>query len=130
MQPIVRHLIVCEDIQRGSIPERFTLVNVISRIRALDPVPFPLLYRELCVMAICTECRGPGRVQIQIIDEESEDICRKGPVWPVSFPNDPLRIIGFPFRIGDIPFPQASVYKVQLLYNGVVLAEEPLRVSE
>ena len=60
MQPIVRHLIACEDIQRGSSPEQFTLVNIITRIRSLDPVPFPLLYRELCVLAMCTECRGQG----------------------------------------------------------------------
>ena len=61
MQPVVRHLIACEDIQRGS-PERFTLVNVITRIRSLEPEPFPLLYREMCVLAMCTECRGQGRV--------------------------------------------------------------------
>jgi hypothetical protein len=55
MKPVVRHLIACEDIQKGSIPERFTLVNVIGRIRSLDPVPFPLLFRELCFLALSIE---------------------------------------------------------------------------
>ena len=127
--PIVRHLIACNDIQRGS-PERFTLVNVITRIRSLDPVPFPLLYREMCVLAMCTECRGHGRVQIQIVEAESEQPCRKSRLWAVTFPNDPLQIVGFPFRIGPIRFPQAGVYKVRLLYNNVILAEEPFLVSE
>ncbi len=130
MQPLVRHLIVCENIQRGNSPERFTLVNVITRIRSLDPVPFPLLYRELCIVAMCSECRGQGQVQIQIIDEETKKPCRKSSIWPITFANDPLQIIGFPFRIGPIQFPRASMYQVQLLYNGVVLAEEALRVTE
>lgn len=130
MQPIVRHLIVCEDIQRGSGAERYSLVNVITRIRALDPVPFPLEYRELCVLAICTECRGRGQVQLQIVDQETEKPCRQSLEWPVSFANEPLKSIGFPFRIGPIRFPRASMYKVQMLYNGVILAEEPLHVSE
>ncbi len=30
--PIVRHLIACEDIQHGSSPERFTLVQIIARL--------------------------------------------------------------------------------------------------
>jgi hypothetical protein len=130
MQPIVRHLIACEDIQRGSSPERFTLVHVITRIRSLDPVPFPLLYRELCVLAICTECRGQGQVRIEIVEEETGEPCRKSHLWPVTFTNDPLQIIGFPFRIGPIEFLRPGVYKVRMLYNGVILAEEPFRVSE
>lgn len=129
MQPVVRHLIACEDIQRGSSPGKFTLVNVITRIRALDPVPFPLLYRELCVLAICTECRGQGHLQLQVVDEETEDLCRGSHVWPVTFGKDPLQLIGLPFRIGPIPFPQAGMYKVRLLYNDAILAEEPLRVT-
>jgi hypothetical protein len=129
MQPVVRHLIVCEDVQRSS-PERFTLVNVITRIRSLDPVPFPLLYREMCILALCTECRGQGRVQIRIVEEESGKVCRKSLVWPVIFGNDPLLTVGFPFRIGPIEFPRAGAYKVQFLYNGDILAEETFRVSE
>jgi hypothetical protein len=65
--PIVRHLIACEDIQRGS-PERFMLVKVITRIRSLDPKPFPLLYREICFIGICAGCRGPARVQLRIVE--------------------------------------------------------------
>jgi hypothetical protein len=48
----------------------------------------------------------------------------------VVFPNDPLQVVGFPFRIGPIHFRRPGVYKVRLLYNGMVLAEEPVRVSE
>jgi hypothetical protein len=78
--PMVRHLIACEDIQRGSSSERITLVQVITRIRSLDPVPFPLHYRELCFLAICTACRGPARVQLRIVEEESGEPIYTSPV--------------------------------------------------
>jgi hypothetical protein len=130
MQPVVRHLIACEDIQRGGSAERFTLVQVISRIRSFGPEPFPLLYPELCVLAICTGCRGQGRVQIRITDEETDGVCHRTPLWSATFGNDPLRIIGFPFRIHNIEFPAPGVYQVQLWYNGLIIAQESLTLSE
>src|SRR5437879_4877699 len=106
MLPVVRHLIACEDIQRGTSPERFTLVQVITRIRSLDPVPFPLLFREVCLLALCTGCRGQGRVRLRVAEEESGVITYTSGGWPVTFGNDPLQVIGFPFRIRDLTFPR------------------------
>jgi len=127
--PIVRHLIACEDIQRGS-SERFTLVNVITRIRSLDPVPFPLLYREICVIAIGTATRGPARVQLRIVEEESGVTIYTSPVWPAALPNDPLQVTGLPFRIRDLTFPRVGSYQAQLWYSDVFWTEESLRLSE
>jgi hypothetical protein len=126
---IVRHLIACEDIQRGS-PERFALVNVITRIRSLDPVPFPLLYGEICFIAICTACRGPARVQLRIVEEESGVPIYTSPVWPAPLPNDPLQVAGLPFRVRNLTFPRAGWCQAQLWYHDVLSAEEPLRLSE
>ncbi len=128
--PIVRHFIACEDIQRGSSPERFTLVQVITRIRSLGPVPFPLHYREICFLAICTACRGPARVQLRIVEEEPGVPIYSSPVRLVPFPNDPLQIVGLSFRVRNLTFPQAGWYQAQLWYNDVLWAEEPLGLSE
>jgi hypothetical protein len=117
--PIVRHLIACEDIQRGSSSERFTLLQVITRIRSLDPVPFPLHYRELCFIAICTACRGPADVQLRIVEEESGVPVYTSPVWSAPLPNDPLRVTGLPFRIRDLTFPRPGWYQAQLWYNRI-----------
>ena len=130
MQPTVRHFIACEDIQRGSNPERFTLVQVITRIRSLDPVRFPLYYRELCFLAMCSSCRGEGRIQLRILEEEPDQYMYLSPVWTVSFGNDPLLIVAFPFRIHDIVFDRPGIYLAQLWYKDQGIAEEPLRVSE
>jgi hypothetical protein len=130
MKPIVRHLIACEDIRYGDRPNQFTLVNVTSRIRSLDPVPFPLLFRELCVIALCTECRGEATIQLQVIDEESSEACYQSPRWPVAFGDDPLEVIGLPFRIRNLGFPRAGLYVLRLLHNEQPLAEQPLRLTE
>jgi hypothetical protein len=130
MAPIVRHLIACEDIRYGARPNQFTLVNVTSRIRSLDPVPFPLVYRELCVIALCTECRGQGTVELMIVDEESNQACYQSPRWPVAFGDDPLEVLGLPFRIRNLSFPRAGLYVIRLLHDGVVIAEQPLRLTE
>ncbi len=61
IQPVVRYMVVCEDVQTG--PEnlrRISLVGLISAIRSLEDPPFPLLYREICVYLLLTECRGPA----------------------------------------------------------------------
>ena len=130
MKPIVRNLILCEDIRPGDRPNQYTLVNVASRIRSLDPDPFPLLYRELCVLALCVECRGTGKVQLQIVDEESGQTCYESPRWEVAFGDDPLEVIGVPFRIRNILFPRAGVYVVRVLHNDDLIAEQTLRLTE
>jgi hypothetical protein len=81
--PVVRYLIVCEDIQTdAATPRKVTLVNLISAIRSKDDPPFPLLYRELCVFVQLTECRGAGQITITIANDLSGDIAYPGPTVP------------------------------------------------
>ena len=105
-------------------------MQVISRIRSLDPVPFPLHYREMCFIAMCTACRGQARIRLRIVEEELDQPIYTSPVWPRTFGNDPLRVVGFPFRIRNLTFPRPGVYQVQFWYNEAWLAQEPLRLSE
>jgi hypothetical protein len=130
MWPVVRHWIVCEDVRYGDRPEQFTLSNVICRIRALDPEPFPLLYRQLCFMALCTECRGPASIQVQIVEEGTAETCYESPEWSITFTNEPLRVHGFPFRILNLQFPRPGIYSARFVYNSRILAVEPLRLTE
>jgi hypothetical protein len=125
--PVVRYLIVCEDIQtEAEHPRKVTLVNLISTIHSKDEPPFPLLYRELCVFVQLTECRGRGEVSITILHESSGQITYPGPItpWSASLPNDPLEVVGLRFRIRNIEFKERGL--VQFGYNGGKLAEQPL----
>jgi hypothetical protein len=129
VRPVVRYLIVCEDIRTDPAnPRRATLVNVISAIRSADQPAFPLLYRELCVFVQLTECRGSTGVAVTIVHAETGQFGYPGPAqpWAVALPNDPLEVVGLRFRIRDIPFPLPGLYWVQFWCGGELLAQQPL----
>lgn len=71
MHPIIRYLIPCENVlPNPDNPRQINIVGLISAIRSDEAESYPLLYRELCVLALLTECRvaGEQRVEIQHAD--------------------------------------------------------------
>lgn len=129
LQPVVRYMILCDD--WGVAPDKPRRVNIfglLSNIRSLDQPPYPLLYRELCVFLALTEGRGDGNCQIRCVFEETGQTVFETPNRALSFGDDPLEVIGVPFRIRDCHIPQAGLYLVQFWYNGEKVAERPLRL--
>lgn len=129
VHPLVRYLIACEDIQVDpNNPRTVTLVNLISAIRSLDQPAFPLRYRELCIFVQLTECRGTAEVEIRIVHADSGQFAYPGPRVPrkTLLPNDPLEVVGLPFRIRNIEFPEAGLYWIQFWYNRELIALQPL----
>jgi hypothetical protein len=125
--PIVRYLIICEDMQTDpDHPRRVTIVGLISAIRSLEQPPFPILYRELCVFLQLTGCRGPadGRVEIQHAD--SGQVVFRTRTRTIPFGDDPLEIVGVTFRIRDCLFQVEGLYRVQFWYNEQMIAQQPL----
>lgn len=122
VRPVVRNLIMCEDIVLDPTnPRRVTLVALIGTIRALKG--FPVRYSELCAYVQMTECRGTGRIRIEIVQADSGLVVFRTRIRRVSFGNDPLEAVGIPFRIRDCRFPAAGLYWVQFWYNEVSIAQ-------
>jgi hypothetical protein len=127
IQPVVRYMVVCEDVQTGpENPRRISLVGLISAIRSLEDPPFPLLYREICVYLLLTECRGPAEGRIAIQHADSGEMVFRGPTRTLSFANDPLEIVGATFRVRNCLFKKAGLYWVQFWYNEQIIAHQPL----
>ncbi len=125
--PVVRHIIVCEDIVVDPGPPRHvSLINLLGTIRSLSQPPFPLRYPEFCVYVQLTECRGDGDVRLQIEEADTNTSIFKTLTRTVSLGNDPLKKHGLPFRIRDLLFPSAGLYLVEFWYNDIKLAEETL----
>lgn len=125
--PIVRYMILCQD--WGVAPENPRRVNIyglLSSIRALEKPPYPLLYRELCVFLALTETRGTGTAQIVCVLEETGQRVFGSPKYTVSFGDDPLEVVGLPFRIRDCRFPEKGLYSIQFWYNDEKVHECPL----
>lgn len=123
--PVVRHLIVCEDIVFDPGPPRHvSLKNLLGTIRSVSHPSYPLLYPQLCIFVQLTESRGAGEAQLRIEEADTNTIIYQTPKLTVSLGNDPLKKHGFPFRIHDLVFPSAGLYLVEFWYNDVWLAEE------
>lgn len=125
--PIVRYLIVCEDIPAQT--RRISLINLFRAIRSRLQLPFPFRYPKFCVYAQLTECRGVGEVRLKIEEENTQTVIYQSASRRYNFGNDPLRVFDASFRIRDCVFPGAGLYSVQLCYNDIVIFQEPLKVE-
>jgi hypothetical protein len=122
-------MILCEDWESDKATKRrINVLGVLSNVDSFEEPPFPLLVRELCVFLALTEARGQGTAQIVCRLEETGEVVFATPIRSVSFRNDPLEVIGVPFRIRDCPFPRAGMYVVEFRYNGLKLHECLLRL--
>ncbi len=127
--PIVRYMLLCDDWSVDPANQRrVTIIGLISNIHALDDPPYPLLYRELCVLLFLTEGRGQGNGRIVCVFEETGQKIFETAQRPIPFGLDPLEVVGVPFRIRNCLFPLPGLYSVQFWYDGVKLEERPLRM--
>lgn len=129
MTPLVRYMILCEDWRVDpSNPRRIDILGLLTNLTSIDESEFPLLCPELCVFLALTEARGTGSAQIMCVFEETGQYVFGTPKHSVTFGDDPLEVIGVPFRIRDCVFPQQGLYSVQFWYNDQVVEERPLRL--
>jgi hypothetical protein len=127
IKPVVRYMLLCDDWRLNPHNKRrITIVGLISNINALDQSPYPLIYREMCVFLALTECRGEGEGQIVCIFEETGQKIFETTKRPITFGDDPLEVVGVPFRIRNCKFPFPGLYSVQFWYNEVKIVEHPL----
>ena len=127
--PIVRYMILCEDWSIDPAnAQRVNIQGLLTNIDSIDQPPYPLLFPELCVFLALTEGRGTGIAQINCTFEDTGQRIFGTPKRSVTFGNDPLEVVGVPFRIRDCIFPQTGLYSVQFWYNDFKLDERPLRL--
>lgn len=127
IQPVVRSLTLCDDIVAApGNPRRLSLLGVVSSIQSLDDPPYPFVHRMLCAFVQLTGCRGTGTLRIEITRADSGQVTGRSPDYPVTFPNDPLAVVGISFRLLACRFPEPGLYWVSLWYNDTLLAQQPL----
>ena len=124
VRPVVRYLIVCKDIVLDPTTKQVNLIGLISTIRALQS--FPIRHEELCVFVQLIECRGAGRIRVQIVQADTDRIIFRTRTGSVSFGNDPLEVLGVRFRIRNCDFPVAGLYWVQFWYNDELIEQQPI----
>jgi hypothetical protein len=125
--PIVWYMILCDDwgFAPGS-PQRINIYGLLSSIRSGAQPPYPLRVGQLCVYLSLTGGRGSGDVEVVCASADTGQVIFATPRHRVTFPADPLAVVGVSFRICDSLFPFPGLYSVQFWYNGTKVEERPL----
>src|SRR5437763_695666 len=125
--PIVRTMIVCEEIILDpNNPKRVSLVNLIGSIRPRRGAAYPLLHPAVCLFVELVECRGPGRLRVDVRDAETDEVVSATPTRSVPLPESPLTVVGMRFRLRKCKFPVPGLYWINLWYNDRLLARRPI----
>jgi uncharacterized protein DUF6941 len=125
--PLVRDFVLCEDmIIDPANPTKISLVNLIYSIYSSEDPPFPLRRERFCVFAALTNGHGLGRIELEVIEVETQDVVYRLDLGDFVFGNEPLRVYGVPIRIRSCVFPKPGWYSVQLLCDGATIAEKQL----
>jgi hypothetical protein len=126
IDPVVRHMLVCEDVQASAdSPEKINVLGLVHTIRSREDPPFPLLHPGLCVYLQLT-CRGSGEARIVAVHGDTDRPIFATPSHMLHFGTDPLAVLGVVFRIRGCPFPEAGLYWMQFRYKEKVIAQQPL----
>lgn len=127
VRPIVRHLIPCEDfLIPPNHPHKISLLNLIFSIRSMEDPPFPTVQEEFCIFVVLTNGRGTGQAFLKIVHADSDQAVRITQMVSVNFGNDPLKVLGIPFRIRNCTFPQPGLYWIQLWYDNMQIGEQDI----
>jgi hypothetical protein len=129
VHPVVRYLILCEDVQTDpETPPRATLFRILSTLRSPRTPPFPFVQEHMCAFLHLTECRGPAEGNIEIHHADTDQIVFRTQKWTMPLGNDPLAVVGVTFRLRNCLFPVPGLYWVQFWYNQEMIAQQSLLV--
>jgi hypothetical protein len=125
--PIVRYLIVCDDILTDpQRPGKPTLVGLICLLAPQVDPPYPFTLNRMSVFVVLTEGRDSGTCELMLVFEETGEVVWKTRSLPLTFGPDPVALRGVIFRDHNVLFPSRGVYAVQFWYNDHLLAQQTI----
>jgi hypothetical protein len=127
-KPVVRHFIACEQVELFPDTRQYTLHKVIYVIRALPGAPFPRIQPAIDLFALLSDGQGTHHFWIDIVTweatEERSIFTSREAILDLG--QDPLKVLGWPIHLTDIPFLQPGLYEVRLACDGEIIAREPI----
>src|SRR4051812_19738415 len=110
--PVVKPLILCEDVAPGTGGGRIHLVNAFDAIRSRNSPPFPYRKDEFCVYVQLSDASGELPAWVEVVDADTMDPIFQTAQHLVAFPHR-RRVQRALFRIRQCLFPRAGEYLVQ-----------------
>lgn len=124
VSPFVRYMLLCDNALDDPLqPNKPMIVGLISNIHAHR---YPFRLDQLCVFLVLTEGLGTGEGLIRAVDAEDEERVFESLPHGIHFPADRLDVCGVRFRIARCPFPRPGLYYIQFLFDGQLMAQQPV----
>ncbi|MGI8980514.1 MAG: DUF6941 family protein [Pirellulaceae bacterium] len=119
-------MLLCDSVSADpSNRKKVTVQGLLSSISCKGKT-FPVS-GEFSVYLQLSECRRPGEGWIRVVDDSDEEVHR-GQRFTLNFSGDPLETYAIAIRLENCVFPEPGVYFVEFVFEGNLLAKEPLLV--
>jgi hypothetical protein len=130
MNPVVRYLLLCDDVQTDPTNVlRLNVTGLITHIRATGNPPFPVVRPIFCALLILTNCQGVGELSLRIVEDDTGRVVFRNPTRRVRFTGPPEDAVGVVFRVLNCRFEAPGLYWVELIFSGMVLASQPFTLT-
>jgi hypothetical protein len=116
---------ICDSIHRDRSTGKRYILGCFSALQAIE---FPAVQPTLCIYVDLTNGRGQVPVRVQIVDAVEE----REPIWMVESVvdfSDPRSVAEMDFMTGNVTFPDAGEYRVQVFAAGQFVIERRLSVN-
>jgi hypothetical protein len=125
-QPIVRHFIACEDVQR-SASGHYSLVDIVHGIRAA--APYPRIHPRITLFVMMTDGDGTHEFWVEWVLFAAG---QQQSLWStkhvkLDLGSDPTQVQGWTIRLRNVWLPQPGDYQFVLWCDGDILAREAIR---
>jgi hypothetical protein len=131
-QPVARHFVACERIDRSQDGAHTTLTNIVHVIRPLPGHGYPRIHPELAAFAMLTNGRGTHTITVELVTGVGPTARRVHQAQSVTIDlgDDPLTVHGFPIRLRTLPFPHPGQYELVLICDGEPIAHELIELRD
>jgi hypothetical protein len=128
--PVVRHLIACKKppTMEGGDP---SVHQILHAIRPKAPFAYPIWMPPFYLFAMLADGQGVCGFGVEMrmvrLDEdrrEEELLVGRSNTWRVDLGQQPLRVQSLSFMMPPVLLPEAGVYRLYLISNGVEIGSE------
>ncbi len=126
--PVVRHLLLCREVRRNADdPLSVDVVGLFGTIVSRETPNFPLHVPLIGVYLQIANGRGASTCFIRVRHADTRSMLHESS-RALTFASNPLNIRHLFLPIRDCVFSKPGLYIVQILFEDILLAQEPLLV--
>jgi hypothetical protein len=114
-------MIVCDDVlTHAQQPSKPVIVGLTTSVNSPR---YPFILGRLSVYLVMTSGRGQGTAKLRIVEEGTDQETAEFS-HTITFPANPLAVVGLPWRLRNVEFPRPGMYRVEFCYNDQCLAQQ------